>query len=117
MRDGALPAIALCLALGMLFAYASRRAWFAATGTLIVVAVGVSALVLPLEWQAFVVIGCWAAAVLFTLGIYCARPVPLVLSLLTAALAGALVGAQTSETGRPGVLVAALPFMLVRIPA
>ncbi|MFN2474615.1 MAG: hypothetical protein ABR588_11955 [Sphingomicrobium sp.] len=117
MRDGAVPAIALCLALGILLAYAPRRALLAAIVAIALVAIAVSAIVLPLEWQAYVVIACWAGTLLFALAIYVARPIPLTAAVLAAVLAGLMVGALTSEIGRPTVLALALPCVLVSLPA
>lgn len=117
MRDGALPAIALFLALGMMLAYAADRTWLAAAIAALLAAVGASAVVLPLEWQAYVVIACWSGTLLCAIAIYAARPIPRSAAILTAVFAGLATGALTGETGRPGVLALALPCLLVRFPA
>lgn len=117
MRDGALPAIALCLVFGMMLTYAPGKAtlWGIAAGTL--VAIVVSAVALPLEWRAQIVLACWAGTILAAAGVYLARPIPAWLAVFAAVAAGLLTGLLTGEVGRPGVLAAALPCMLIRFPA
>lgn len=117
MRDGALPAIALCLMLGMMLAYARPRSVLAAIVVLGLSALGASAIVFPLEWQAYVVIACWCGTMLFAMAIYLARSIPVLGAILAAATAGAMTGALTGEIGRPGVLASALPCVLVCLPA
>ena len=56
MRDGALPAIAMCLMLGMMLAHASSRTALAASLVVLVVATVESMIVVPVEWRTAIVV-------------------------------------------------------------
>lgn len=117
MRDGALPAVVLCLALGLLLAHAPRRRWLFALLAVSASALPASAFAYPPAWQAPILVACWVVTLLFIAGVLVARPLPFPLALALAAAAGLLTGLLTGEAGRPEVLAAALPCLLVRVPA
>ena len=117
MRDGALPAIALCLIFGMMLAYVAPRTALAASLLAAAVAVVESAIVIPVEWRSAIVIGCWSATMLFAISVYAARPLPAWAAGCSAVIAGLLVGLITDQIGRPGVLAIALPCLLIQFPA
>lgn len=116
MRDGALPAMLLCLALGLLLAQASGRGRAAAAVALIMVAVPIGGLAWPIAWQGLLLLSCWGMTLLLIGGVYVARAVPVSVAVAAALLGGVLAGAITSEVGRVGVLVVALLCVLVAWP-
>lgn len=116
MRDGALPAIALCLALGLALSHSSWRAWLTSGAALTVAAVTTSVFAVPLEWQQLVVLGCWAGCLLCCGAVYLGRPASPLVAGLVAAAAGMLIGALTSEIGQARTLVLALPWLAVFVP-
>lgn len=116
MRDGALPAVLLCLALGLLLAYVPARGRAAATAALIVVAVPIGGLALPVGWQTPLLLSCWGTTGLFVAGVYLSRAVPVAVAVASGLIGGVLAGAVTSEVGRVEVLAAALPCVLVAWP-
>lgn len=117
MREDILPAALLCAMLGLLLGRVSWRTAALAGLALAATAGAVSPFAVPLEWRGAVVIGGWIETMLLAIGVYRAGPVGRWPAIIAALAAGLFVGATTSLAGRAGILVEALPWVLVWIPS
>ncbi len=117
MRDGALPAVLLCLAFGMAICRQRVRDIAAAIVILVVVAIMASALVFPDALAAPTAIAAAALTVLVVFAVYSGRAFHPALAAGLGVAAGALIGALTSFVGQASLLLFALPATLVAFPA
>ncbi len=117
MRDGALPAVLLCLAFGMAICRQRVRDIAAAIVILVVVAIAASALVFPDALAAPTAIAAAALTVLVVFAVYSGRAFHPALAAGLGVAAGALIGALTSFAGQASLLLFALPATLVAFPA
>ncbi len=117
MRDGALPAVLLCLAFGMAICRQQRHNIALALIILAIGAAATSALVFPDELAAPTAIASAALTVLFVIAVYSGRALHPALAAALGVAAGALIGALTSFTGQASLLLFALPATLVAFPA
>ena len=117
MRDGALPAVLLCLAFGMAICRQRVRDIAAAIVILVVVAIVASALVFPDALAAPTAIAAAALTVLVVFAVYSGRAFHPALAAGLGVAAGALIGALTSFAGQASLLLFALPATLVAFPA
>jgi hypothetical protein len=117
MRDGALPAVLLCLAFGMAICRQRVRDIAAAIVILVVVAIMASALVFPDALAAPTAIAAAALTVLVVFAVYAGRAFHPALAAGLGVAAGALIGALTSFAGQASLLLFALPATLVAFPA
>jgi hypothetical protein len=117
MRDGALPAVLLCLAFGMAICRQRVRDIAAAIVILVVVAIMASALVFPDALAAPTAIAAAALTVLVVFAVYSGRAFHPALAAGLGVAAGALIGALTSFAGQASLLLFALPATLVAFPA
>lgn len=117
MRDGALPAILLCVIAGMPLVNASRRAAATSVLLLLFAALTASALIVPFELRLAVVVLCWGLVIVGALGVLRARPLPVTVTILFATAAGLSTSAMTALVGQLSVLALSLPWVAVWIPA
>lgn len=117
MRGAALPAALLCAALGLLLAFAPRRAVLAALA--LAAAVAAIASLLPVRDRAVEIafLGCWASVILLAAAVHLPRGVPLWLALAAAVDAGVWCGAVIAGEGARLDLLRALPALLIVLPA
>ena len=117
MRDGALPAVLLCLAFGMAICRQQRHNIALALIILAIGAAATSALVFPDELAAPTAIASAALTVLFVFAVYSGRAFHPALVAGLGVAASALIGALTSFAGQASLLLFALPATLVAFPA
>ena len=117
MRDGALPAVLLCLAFGMAICRQQRHNIALALIILAIGAAATSALVFPDELAAPTAIASAALTVLFVFAVYSGRAFHPALVAGLGVAASALIGALTSFAGQASLLLIALPATLVAFPA
>ena len=117
MRDGALPAALLCAALGLLLAYAPRKALAPAALALVIFALVVFAVGIPVRWEEAAFFGCWASIVVMAASIHIRGGPGFAWPVVLAANAGVWAGAVLSVAGRSTDLAIALPWILLVVPA
>lgn len=117
MRGGALPAALLFAALGLLLAFAPRRAILPAI--LLASAAALAAGFAPLHGRAVEIafVGCWASVILIAAGVHLPRGVPGWVALAAALDAGLWAGAVIAGEGMRSDLARAIPVALICLPA
>ena len=117
MRDGALPAVLLCLAFGMAICRQRRHNIALTLIILGIVAAATSALVFPDALAAPTAIATAALTVLVVFAVYSGRAFHPALAAGLGVAAGVSIGALTSFGGQASLLLFALPATLVAFPA
>ncbi len=117
MRGGALPAGLLCAALGLLLAFAPRRAIVPALLLLALTAAIVSQLPIKEAWIETVFAGCWASVILIAAALHLPRGIPFWLALALAVDAGLWGGAVVGGEGARDDLLRSLSAVLICVPA
>lgn len=117
MRGAALPAALLCAALGLMLAFAPRKAVLAAIPLLVAIAASASLLPVPPSLVEAAFLGCWASLIVLALLVHLPRGVPQWLALIAAADAGAWCGLIISAQGNRLDLPRALPCVALVVPA
>lgn len=117
MRGAALPAALLCAALGLLLAFAPRRAIAPGLAILVVAAIGASLLSVQGKGVEIVFAGCWVSVIALAAGVHLPKGVPLWLALAAALDAGLWSGAVIAGEGTRGDLLRAVPAVLICVPA
>ena len=117
MRDGALPAVLLCLAFGMAICRQRLRNIALTLLILASAAAPTSALVFPDALAAPTAISAAVLTALFVFAVYSDRAFHPALVAGFGAAAGVLIGALTSFGGQAWLLLLALPATLVAFPA
>ncbi len=117
MRDGALPAVLMCLAFGMAICRQRLRNIALTLIILASVAAPTSALVFPDLLAAPTAIAAAGLTILFVFAVYSDRAFHPALVAVFGVSAGVLIGALTSFGGQASMLLLALPATLVAFPA
>ena len=73
MRGGALPPALLCAVLGLLLAYAPRKAVVPAITALILTALVVVAIRVPARFEEVAFLGCWISIMVIALSVHIPR--------------------------------------------
>lgn len=113
MRGGALPPALLCAVIGLLLAYAPRRAVFAAIAGLVMVALAVAFLPLPGELEEVAFLGCWISVMASAAAIHLPSGPGPRLAVALGLNAGIWTGAVIAIAGAPLDLAVALPAVLI----
>lgn len=113
MRGAALPAALLCAALGLMLAFAPRRALLPAFVLLALSAAFASSIAVEGHAVEVAFIGCWVSVIALAAAVHLPRGVPLWLALAAAVDAGIWSGAVISGEGTRLDLLRALPAVLV----
>ena len=117
MRGGALPAALLCLALGLMLAFAPHRVRLPALALLGLGAVAAATTPLPRDWVEVSFLGCWATVILSALLVHLPRGVPAWLAVPVALAAGLSAGAVIAQEGTWLDLCLAFPCAIAVVPA
>lgn len=117
MRDGALPAVLLCLAFGMAICRQGLRNIAFSLTILVIVAVATSALVFSDVLAAPTAVTTAALTALFVFAVYSGRAFHAALVTCLGVATGILIGALTSFGGQASLLLLALPWALFAFPA
>lgn len=113
MRGGALPPALLCAALGLLLAYAPRKAIIPAITALVVAATAILLIRIPARFEEIAFLGCWVSVMVIAASIHLPNGPGLVWSLVLSVIAGLWAGAVVSIAGKPLDLAIGLPCVLI----
>lgn len=117
MRGATLPAALLCAALGLLLAFAPRRAVLPAVVALAVAAIAASLVPLPARWIEIAFAGCWISIIVLAAGVHLPRGIPAIVAVLAAINAGLWSGFVIAGEGALASLPRALPAVALLLPA
>ena len=117
MRGGALPPALLCAVIGLLLAYAPKRAIGPAIASLVVAAVIAAFVPVSPRFVEIVFFGCWASVVVAAASIHIPKGPKSWLAMALATNAGLWAGAVVSVAGAKLDLAIALPWVLLVMPA
>ncbi|MDB5704069.1 MAG: hypothetical protein JWN66_1185 [Sphingomonas bacterium] len=117
MRGGSLPPALLFAALGLVLAFAPRRAALFAIGASAAVAIGVAVAPIPGAWREGVFLMCWASLLATAAGVHLPRGVPAAAFIAAAINAGIWAGAVSAVSESPGDLFKAMFGLTIVVPA
>jgi hypothetical protein len=117
MRGGALPPALLCAAVGLVLAFAPRRAWLPSLLTLTMTTVVLAALPIPREWLESVFLGCWASVAATAATVHLPRGMTASGAVGLSFNAGLWSGTEVALAGSRVDIVKALVCVLLLIPA
>lgn len=117
MRGAALPATLLLAALGLALGGASWRTWLCSVIALGGTVVVLSQIRFAYSWIEIAFLGCWASTAASAASVYLPRSPGMLAGIALSLNAGIWASAVVALAGAPLDLIAALPAVLLAIPA
>lgn len=117
MRGAALPATLLLAALGLALARASWRTWVCSLLALAGAVAVLSQIGFAHDWIEIAFLGCWASTAASAATVYLPRSPGILVGVFLSLNAGVWVSAVVALAGKPPDLIAAVPAVLLAVPA
>jgi hypothetical protein len=117
MRGGVLPPAMLFVALGLVLAFAPRRAWVPSFLALFATLGACTFLPVPQVWLEGVFLGCWITVILTAANVHLVRGLPPWAALALSVNTGVWASAVVSVSGSRLDLLTALPCVFILLPA